>query len=233
MTQPVCVIPGAGPGNGRALAQRFAAAGYRVALLARNAERLNALADNIDGAVAYPCDVGDGEQVERVFSAIAADLGAVDTLLYNSGGAVFGNIDQIGPDDFEAAWRSNAFGLFNCVRAVLTGMRSAGGGNIVITGATASKKGGANFAGFAAAKAAQYSLAQSLARQLGPEGIHVAIAIVDGVIDIPRTREMMPDKPDDFFLQPEAIAESIYHITRQPPSAWTFELDLRPFAERW
>lgn len=233
MTQPVCVIPGAGPGTGRALAQRFAAAGYRVALLARNAERLNELADPIDGAVAYPCDVGDGEQVGRVFTAIAADLGAVDTLLYNGGGSVFGNIDQIGPEQFESAWRSNAFGLFNCVRAVLTDMRSVGGGNIVITGATASKKGGANFAGFAAAKAAQYSLAQSLARQLGPEGIHVAIAIVDGVIDIPRTRERMPDKPDDFFLQSEAIAESVYHITRQPRSAWTFELDLRPFAERW
>ncbi|MGB7755095.1 MAG: SDR family NAD(P)-dependent oxidoreductase [Salinisphaera sp.] len=154
-------------------------------------------------------------------------------MLYNAGAAVFGNIDQIAASDFEAAWRTNALGLFLCANAVVAGMRRAGQGHIVVTGATASKKGGANFAGFAAAKAAQYSLAQSLARQLGPEGIHVAIAIIDGVIDIPRTREMMPDKPDEYFLDPDAIAESIYQITCQPRSAWTFELDLRPFAEKW
>ena len=233
MTKPVCAIPGAGPGNGLALAQRFAAGGYRVALLARDAQRLKELASQVDGARAYACDVGDEGQVDEAFAAAAAELGTVDTLVYNAGGAVFGNIEQIDAADFEAAWRSNALGLFHCARAVVGGMRAAGGGRIMVTGATASKKGGANFAGFAAAKAAQYSLAQSLARQLGPEGIHVAVAIIDGVIDIPKTRETMPDKPDQDFLKPEAIAESIYQISQQPRSAWTFELDLRPFAERW
>lgn len=233
MKPPVCAIPGAGPGNGLSLARRFAAAGYRVALIGRSADRLQTLADEVEGASAYPCDAADERQVVETFAAIESDLGPVDTLLYNAGSAVFGNIDRIAASDFEAAWRTNALGLFHCANAVVAGMRSAGKGHIVVTGATASKKGGANFAGFAAAKAAQYSLAQSLARQLGPEGIHVAIAIIDGVIDIPRTREMMPDKPDEYFLAPEAIAESIYQITCQPRSAWTFELDLRPFAEKW
>ncbi|MGB7755315.1 MAG: SDR family NAD(P)-dependent oxidoreductase, partial [Salinisphaera sp.] len=218
MNPPVCAIPGAGPGNGLALARRFAAAGYRVALIGRTEDRLQTLAGEVEGAAAYPCDAADERQVVETFAAIESDLGPVDTLLYNAGSAVFGNIDQIAASDFEAAWRTNALGLFHCANAVVAGMRRAGKGHIVVTGATASKKGGANFAGFAAAKAAQYSLTQSLARQLGPEGIHVAIAIIDGVIDIPRTREMVPDKPDEYFLDPDAIAESIYQITCQPCS---------------
>lgn len=233
MAYPVCAIVGAGPGNGLALARRFASAGYRVALLARSKQPLQELAARINGAAAYACDVGDSEQVDAAFGAISADLGPVTTLLYNAGAAVFGNIDQIEVDDLESAWRTNALGLFQCTRAVLPQMRAAEAGQIMITGATASKKGGANFAGFASAKAAQYSLAQSLARQLGPEGIHVAIAIIDGVIDIPRTRRRMPDKPDEDFLNPEAIAESIYQVTQQPRSAWSFEFDLRPHTENW
>lgn len=233
MDAPVCAIAGAGPGNGAALARRFAEAGYRVALIARNAERLQQLADEIEGAAAFACDMTDAAQVASTFAAIVDELGAVDTLVYNGGAAAFGNVEQIDADDFETAWRTMALGLFHCARAVISGMRAAGQGHIMVIGATASRKGGANFAGFASAKAAQYNLTQSLARQLGPEGVHVAIAIIDGVIDTPRTREMMADKPDDFFLDPDAIAESVYQITRQPRSAWTFELDLRPYAERW
>ena len=233
MAQPVCAIPGAGPGNGLALARRFAAAGYRIALLARDGDKLDSIAAKVDGADVYVCDVGDGEAVASAFQSIKTDLGPVDTLLYNAGSAVFGTVDNISLQDFESAWHTNTVGLFHCARAVLPGMRAAGQGNIVVTGATASRKGGAHFAGFASAKAAQHSLAQSMARELGPEGIHVAIAIVDGVIDSPRTRQMLSDKGDDDFLQPDAIAESIYHITQQPRSAWTFELDLRPFGENW
>lgn len=222
MSQPVCAITGVGPGNGLALARRFAAAGYQTALIARNEDRLAELAEDVDGARAYPCDVADEEAVEETFAAIASDLGTVDTLLYNAGTAVFGDIDRIDGTDFTGAWQTNALGLFHCVRAVVAGMRSNGQGNIVVTGATASLKGGANFAGFASAKAAQHSLAQSLARQLGPEGIHVAIVIIDGVIDTPRTREMLADKGDDYFLQPDAIAESVYQIT--PPAALGVDL---------
>jgi len=116
---------------------------------------------------------------------------------------------------------------------VLPDMRTAGSGNIVVIGATASKRGGANFAAFASGKAAQYNLAQSMARHLDPERIHVSYVIIDGVVDLERTRKRLPDKPDEFFLQPADIAESVYQLTRQKPSAWTFELDLRPFAEKW
>lgn len=233
MSRPVCAIPGAGPGLGASLARRFADAGYGVAVMARDAGRLEDLAAGIDGARAYACDVTDAADVARAFNAVAADLGPVTTLLYNAGNAVFGGVDEVSPEDFEAAWRVNALGLFHCTRQVLPAMRENGDGRILVTGATASRRGGAKFAGFAAAKAAQRSLAESMARQLGPEDIHVALAIIDGVIDTPRTRQMMPDRPDDAFLDPDAIAEAYLHVAQQPRSAWTFELDLRPHAENW
>lgn len=233
MTQPVCAIPGAGPGNGLALAQRFAAAGQRVALMARDGKQVEARAAGIAGAHGYACDVTDPASITAAFDAVREQQGRITTLLYNAGNAVFGNAEQIGGDDFETAWRTNAFGLFHCARAVLPDMRAAGGGAIIVTGATASKRGGADFAGFAAAKAAQYSLAQSLARQLGPEGIHVATVIIDGVVDSEGARRLMPDRPDDAFMQPDAIADSVFQLTRQDRSAWTFELDLRPAGESW
>mgnify|MGYP000099524515 CR=1 FL=1 len=230
---PVCVITGAGPGNGQALARRFVAGGYRVALIARRAGPLQALADDIEGAAAYPVDVGDEQGVNETFARIAAELGPIQTLLYNAGGAVFGDAETITTEDFAVGWRSNALGLLHCARAVIPGMRALGSGQIIVSGATASKKGGANFAGFASAKAAQHSLAQSLARQLGPEGIHVAIFIIDGVIDSEHTRELLPDWETEQFMQPEDIADSVYHVAQQPRSAWTFEIDLRPFCESW
>lgn len=162
-----------------------------------------------------------------------ADLGPISHLVYNAGSAVFGDIDALDFDRLQNAWAVNTGGLFQAVKAALPDMRAAGAGNIVVIGATASLKGGASFAAFASAKAAQRSLAQSLARKLGPEGIHVCYVIIDGVIDIPRTRAMLPDRPDDFFLDPSAIAENIFHLTAQNRSTWTFELDLRPFGEQW
>ena len=108
-----------------------------------------------------------------------------------------------------------------------------GGGSILVTGATASLRGGEIFAAFAPAKAAQRSLAQSMARHLGPKGVHVAYAIVDGVIDMPTTRQFMPDRPEQEFLAPSAIADAFYNVAHQSPSAWTFEFDLRPFGEKW
>jgi NAD(P)-dependent dehydrogenase (short-subunit alcohol dehydrogenase family) len=112
-------------------------------------------------------------------------------------------------------------------------MKARGRGVIVVIGATASLRGGARTTGFASAKAAQRSLAQSMARDLGPVGIHVSYVVIDGVIDLERTRSRMPDRPDDFFLQPDAIAETVYQLTEQDSSAWSFEVDLRPYAEKW
>jgi NADP-dependent 3-hydroxy acid dehydrogenase YdfG len=233
MPSPVCAITGVGPGNGAAFTRRFAAAGYRVAMLARSEDRLRDLQAAIPNAKGYAVDVADAASVQSAFTAIRAELGAVDVLLHNAGSGMFGDFLHTAPDAFEHAWRVNALGLLLCGQAVAPDMLAAGRGAIVVTGATASLRGGANFAGFAAAKAAQRSLAQSMARSLGAKGIHVALVIVDGVIDIPNTRAIFPNQPDAFYLKPDAIAETVFHLVQQDRSAWTFELDLRPFGEKW
>lgn len=229
----VCVVTGAGPGTGAALARRFATGGYRVALLARSADALRALAAEIPGAAAYPTDVADGEQVAHAFECIERELGAPRVLCHNAGNAVFGSMTDVSAEAMEGAWRVNTLALHHCGRAVIPGMRAAGDGVILITGATAALRGGAAFAAFASAKAAQRILAESMARQLGPEGIHVGYVVVDGVIDMPTTRQIFADRPDDFFLAPAAIAETFWHLAHQDRSAWTFQVDLRPFGEKW
>lgn len=233
MASGVCVITGVGPGNGAALSRRFASAGYRVAMLARSADRLRDLEKQISGARGYAVDVTEAAAVGETFARIRGELGPVDVLLHNAGSGVFGDFLQTPPEMFEESWRVNALALVLCGQEAARDMRKAGRGAIVVTGATASLRGGANFAAFAAAKAAQRSLAQSMARLLGPAGVHVAYVVVDGVIDIPRTRELFPDRGDEFFLKPEAIAETVYHLAHQDRSAWSFEVDVRPFGEKW
>jgi NAD(P)-dependent dehydrogenase (short-subunit alcohol dehydrogenase family) len=233
MTQPVCVIVGAGRGNGAAFARRFARAGHRIALLARDPAGLADLAAELPGARGYPCDATQPGDVETTFARVRADLGPVGILIYNASTRDFGDLDHIDPETFERAWRANALGCLVATRQVVGDMRRAGAGSIVVIGATASLKGTAGFVAFASANAAQRSLAQSLARQLGPEGIHVAHVVIDAVVDMPASRAMLPDRPDDFFAQPADIAESVYFLTQQRRSAWTFELDLRPFGETW
>lgn len=228
----LCVIAGVGPGNGLSLGKRFAAAGYTVALLARSETRLQAVTQQVPGSVALACDVTDESAVRQTFQRIRDRLGEVAVLIYNAGAGTFGSVEDVDPADFETAWRVNTLGCLLCCRQVIPAMKTRGG-NIVIVGATASKRGGARFAAFASAKAAQYNLAQSMARHLGPDGVHVSYIVIDGVIDIPRTRERFPDREDSLFLKADDIAATIHHITEQPPSAWTFEVDLRPAAENW
>ena len=232
MASPVCVITGVGPGNGAAFCRKFATEGFRIAMLARSEERLREL-EAIPGCKGYTADVGNAGAVQRAFAQIHSDLGPVNVLVHNAGSGAFTPFTDTTPDAFEHAWRTNALALLLCGQQVVPEMLAAGSGTIIVIGATASIKGGANFAAFAPAKAAQRSLAQSMARSLGPPGIHVALVIIDGVIDIPNTRTMMPDQPDEFFLHPAHIADNVYHLVCQEPSAWTFELDLRPFGEKW
>ncbi len=146
---------------------------------------------------------------------------------------MWGSVEEIAPRDFEDAFRVNALGTFLVSKAVIPAMKKKARGNIVIVGATASRRGGAKTAAFAPAKAAQRSLAESMARHLGPSGIHVSLIVVDGVVDLPRTRERMPDKPDAFFVKPDDVAEIAFRLTEQKPSAWSFELEARPFGETW
>ncbi len=233
MTQPVCVITGAGPGNGASFARKFHQEGYQVVVLARNESYLEELSRKLDGAPFYPCDVTNVSQVESVFQKILRQFGGVDTLIYNAGAGQFKNVEESTVEEFERSWQINARGCFAACKQLLPVMIEAGRGNIVVIGATASLRGSANAAPFASAKAAQRSLAQSMARHLGSKGIHVSYVVVDGVIDLPRTREYLADKPEEFFLKPDDIAQSVFALVRQPRSAWTFELDLRPFGEKW
>ncbi|HLK90692.1 MAG TPA: SDR family NAD(P)-dependent oxidoreductase [Polyangia bacterium] len=233
MSKPVCVVVGVGPGNGAALARRFHAAGYAVALLARSAAVTAELARALDGARAYTCDVASERSIVEAFAAIGREMGPVEVLIYNAGSGVWGTIEDVAAGDFEQAWRVNALGAFLAAKQVIGGMKQAGAGSIVFIGATASKRGNVKTAAFAPAKAAQRSLAESMARHLGPAGVHVALLILDGVVDLARTRQMMPGKPDGFFIKPDDVAEAALQLVRQPRSVWTFEQDVRPFGEAW
>lgn len=233
MVKPVCVVVGIGPGNGAAFARRFASEGYAVALLARSLDTSRELAAALPDARAWECDVGDAASVERAFDAIRAALGDPEVVIYNAGSGVFGGFDDVTAADFEASWRVNALGGFLVAKQVVPAMKRAGRGNLVFVGATASRRGAARTAAFAPAKAAQRSLAEAMAKQLGPAGIHVSLIVVDGVVDLPRTRKRMPDKPDEFFVKPDDVAATAAFLVQQPRSAWTFELEARPFAESW
>jgi NAD(P)-dependent dehydrogenase (short-subunit alcohol dehydrogenase family) len=229
----VCAVIGVGPGNGAAFARRFAAEGYAVALLSRSTDFTGKLASELDGARAYACDVGDAASVSEAFERVRADLGDVDVLIYNAGSGTWGDIESITAQDFENAWRVNALGALLASKQVIGAMKQKKRGSIVFIGATASRRGVPRTTAFAPAKAAQKSLAEAMARHLWPAGIHVALIVVDGVVDLPRAREFMKDKPDEFFIKPDDVAESVFRVTEQPASAWSFEVEARPFGERW
>jgi NAD(P)-dependent dehydrogenase (short-subunit alcohol dehydrogenase family) len=177
--------------------------------------------------------VGEKASVEDTFSRIQREVGDVEVLLYNAGSGVFADVEDITFDQFEEAWKINAYGALLCARQVMPKMIKKGTGTIIFIGATASRRGGIKTAAFAPAKAAQRSLAESMARQLWPKGIHVALIIVDGVVDLPRTRAAMPDKPAEAFVAPAGVAEIAYQLSVQDKQAWSFEVEARPFGETW
>ena len=230
----VCAILGVGPGNGLAFAHKFAIAGYQVALCSRTRDRVVSMAGAIgDAARGYFIDVTDDGSVLRTVEAITNEQGPIETLIFNAGNARWGNVDAIKAGEVLPGFDVNAAGLIRAVQAVLPAMRSAGKGNIIVVGAGAALRGRPETLGFAAAKAAQRSICQSLARQLGSEGIHVAFLVLDGVVDITTTMQRMADKPKDFFLSAAGVADAAFALTQQDRQAWTFELDLRPYGENW
>lgn len=231
--KPVCAVVGVGPGIGAAYARLFAAERYAVALMARSASFSSDLAAKLPGSRAYACDVSDADSVASAFEAVRRDLGEVDVLLYNAGSGVWGTVEDVSAADFEASWRVNTLGALLASKQVIGPMKAKKKGSILFTGATASRRGVARTAGFAPAKAAQRSLAESMARHLWPSGIHVALIIVDGAVDLPRTRQMMKDKPDAFFVKPDDVAAIALSLVQQAPSAWSFEVEARPFGESW
>jgi NAD(P)-dependent dehydrogenase (short-subunit alcohol dehydrogenase family) len=233
MSAKVCVVAGVGPGTGRALSRRFAAGGYRVAMLARDAGRLAALEREIEGSRGYAVDVADAAAVKQVVDRIRTDLGTPGVLVHNAVSGHFGEFLDVPPEALEQTFRTNVLSLMLLGQAIVPHMLAAGGGAIVVTGNTSAWRGVANFAGFAPSKAAQRILAQSMARSLGPKGIHVAYVVIDAVIDVPWTRQAFASKPDEFFASPAGIADTVFHVAHQDRAAWTFEVDLRPFGEKW
>ena len=232
----VAVVIGVGPGLGAALARRFAT-DYSVAILARKAEYPKSLAAEIrrDGgnALDLACDVSDPAQISAAFREIRSKLGETDLLIYNAGSGKFGSITQITAEQYESDWRVNALGAFVAAKEVAPAMIAQGRGAMLFTGATAGVKAGPKSVSFGPAKFAMRGLAQALARDLGPKGIHVAWINVDGSIDIPGARGLKPSLKDEDFLKPEAIAETYWHLAHQDPSAWTMELEVRPFKEKF
>jgi NADP-dependent 3-hydroxy acid dehydrogenase YdfG len=230
---PVCAGVGVGPGNGEAIARRFAADGYAVALMARRTDLSARLAAELPRATAYVCDVADAASVEAAFAATRADLGDVDALIYNAGSGVWGNVEDVKAEDLERSWRVNTLGLFLAARQAIPAMRRKGEGAIIVAGATASRRGAAGAAAFAQSKMAQRALAESMARHLWPAGIHVALIVVDGVVGGPVTRSRFQDRPDEFFIDPAGVAAIAADLVKQNRAAWSFEVEARPFKEKW
>jgi NAD(P)-dependent dehydrogenase (short-subunit alcohol dehydrogenase family) len=233
MAEPVCVISGVGPGTGTALVRRFAAGGYRVAMLARNAERLADLAAQVPAAKAYVCDVSDQSQVDAAMALVEREMGPPTVLIHNAVGGGWGTFMEIDPAMLNRNFQVNTMGLLYLARRVAPVMATAGLGTIIVTGNTSAQRGRANFAGFAPTKAAQRILAEAMARDLGPKGVHVAYIVIDAVIDVPWTRERFKSKPDDFFIPPAAIADEAWHVANQSRSAWSFNVEIRPYGETW
>jgi NAD(P)-dependent dehydrogenase (short-subunit alcohol dehydrogenase family) len=227
------LIAGVGPGLGIAVALRFARSGYRVAMLARSGDRLAAMAGQApDRLVAMPCDVSDPAQVNAAFEETERRLGPLVCAVFNAGAYRPGSILDIAPNDFEHCWRVGAFAGFLIGQAAARRMVARGSGTILFTGATASLRGGANFANLASPKFALRALAQSMARELGPRGIHVAHVIIDGQIGGAPTGNDGGRLPDN-QLAPDAIAQVYLDLHLQHRSAWSQEIDLRPWVERF
>jgi NAD(P)-dependent dehydrogenase (short-subunit alcohol dehydrogenase family) len=231
--RPVVLITGVGPGTGTAVARRFSAGSYSVAMLARNGERLAALESEIANSRAFTCDVTDEAQLDAAIAAVTVEFGAPSVLVHNAVGGAFGNFLEIDPQILNRNFQVNTMALLYLARRLAPAMIAAGQGAIIASGNTSALRGKGNFAGFAPTKAAQRILAEAIAREVGPKGVHVAYVLIDAVIDLPWTRQRWPDRPDDFFIKPTAIAEEIWHVAHQDRSAWSFNVEIRPFGETW
>ena len=220
----VAIVVGAGPGLGNALVQRFAAAGMSVAAVSRRGRALDAeqYRELVHG---YACDATIGDQVTPMIAQVTAQLGPPDLVVFNVGTWDRAGILDISDELFERAWRTGCFGGFLVGRAAAEAMLPRGRGTIIFTGATGSIRGGAGFAAFAVPKFGLRALAQSMARELGPRGLHVAHVIIDGMIG------QEGGVGSEEVLAPNVIAESYYQLHRQERSAWTHEIDLRPYKE--
>ncbi len=235
MNGKTAAILGVGPGLGAAVARRFAREGFAVALMARREESVAGVRGQIEdaGGSALPvsADATDPASVAAAFVEVRDTLGNPEVFVYNAGAFQMGGILDLSPEKFDECFKANCAGAFYAAQQVLPAMVEAGRGTVLLTGATAALRGGARFSALAVGKFGLRALAQSMAREFGPQGIHVAHAIIDGQIDTPRLRETSPDREDHTMLSPDAIAETYWQLHLQDSTAWTLELDLRPAVE--
>jgi len=232
MSDPTALIVGAGAGLSAALARRLRREGYRVALAARSIEKLRPLEEELGlRARAFRCDAANAQEVTALFEQVDSELDEPELVVYNASGRVRGALVELDPREVERALAVTAFGGFLVSRAAARRMVARGRGVILLTGASASVKGYAQSASFAMGKFALRGLAQSMARELSPLGIHVVHVVIDGAIRRPG-QVTDPARPDT-ALEPDSIAETYVQLARQPRNAWSWEIELRPWVERF
>ena len=229
------IVFGVGPGLGWALAKRFVIEDMQVGAVARNEAKLNSLikTDGGDGVRPYAADVSNSEDVLRVFESVDRELGEPDVVVFNAGAFQKANVLDIDPADFERCWRIGCLGGLLVGQAAARRMVKRGHGTIIFSGATAALRGGAGFANLAVPKFGLRALAQSMARELGPQGIHIGFVIIDGQIESERYRHLIEERGEASLLAPDAIAELYLQLHRQPRSAWSHEIDVRPWSEKF
>jgi NAD(P)-dependent dehydrogenase (short-subunit alcohol dehydrogenase family) len=233
MTEKVALIAGVGRGTGGAVARRLAAGGYRVALVARSESRMKEFEAELPGSLALPCDITDPEALGDMLARCRKELGEPEIVVHNAARGSFGNFMEIDPADMVTNFSVNTMSLLYLARAVAPAMIERQSGAILVTGNTSAWRGIPSFSGFAPTKAAQRILAESIARELGPKGIHVAYVVIDAMIDLRWVRRRNPDIRDERFANPDDIAETVYQVAHQPKSAWSFNVEVRPFSEPW
>ncbi len=230
----VAVVAGVGPGLGAALVRKFSSEGYAIGMLARSEESLSTIAQSLPGDGPFKTvatDLSDPQAVAAAFETIISALGPPDVLVNHASAASWNGIMDSTPKEFEMSWRVSVLAAFHCSRAVIPGMLATGSGSILFTGATSSVRGRDGAVAFSSAKFGSRGLADAMARELWPQGIHVAHIIVDGLIGTSGERKKHPSEQDEPMLDPDAMAESYWHLVKQDRSCWTFEIDLRPNRE--
>lgn len=239
--QEVALVVGVGDAIGSAIARRFAQEGYTVVAVRRNGDKLQSLVSEIEAAGGnahgWSVDARDEEAITALFARIESEVGPLAVTVFNVGANVPMKILETSSRKFSKIWEMACFGGFLTGREAAKTMLPRGKGTIIFTGATASVRGAAGFAAFASAKHGLRALAQSMARELAPENIHVAHVVIDAAVDTQWIRENFlvhkQDRPEDDIVQPSSIAETYVQLHRQPRDAWTFEMDLRPWVETW
>lgn len=231
------IVAGVGPGLGSSLARALAREGYAIGLFSRHSESSEPVAAEIRAsggkALLVPVDVTDREAVFPAVDRVRSELGAISVLAYNASGYGRGAFLELDPDVILRSFEIGAMGAVHLAQAIIPGMLRLGHGAISLTGATASLRGRAGFAPLAIGKSSLRVLGQSLAREFHPKGIHVIHVVIDGQIDTPRLRAREPDRADDTVMPPDAIAAAILHAIKQPRNAWTHEIDIRPYVEKF